>query len=126
MKTIFITVALVISAFFLGFYIKATSLSLGTIDVPFNTVTTGSATTATNTITSVISANTGRSYLLITNDSATTTYLGLQATSTGVVTNTGLRLGAGASYEIRDVNLYQGQIWAATSSNPLKILYIER
>lgn len=108
-------------------YLKSSNSPVfGTVDVPFMTVTSGSATTATNTITRLISANTGRSYLAVVNDSATTTYLGLSATSTGTVVNTGLRLNAGDIYEFRDVNLYQGDIWLATTSVPQKILYIER
>jgi hypothetical protein len=126
MKLFFAGVGLFVSAFILGFYIHSTNQSLGLIDVPFTTVTVGSATTATDTATALIEQNSARSYLLVINDSTSTIYLWPSATSTGALQNAGLRLATGESYEFRDVNLYQGKLWLATSTVASKILYIER
>lgn len=122
-----ISVLVAVLVLVIGFSIFYTPKPLGTADVPFYTVTSGSALSSITVPVKVVSANTGRSYLIISNDSATTTYLGLSATSTGVVPGTGIRLNSGDSYEIRDINLYQGDIWMATTSVAnQKLIYVER
>lgn len=84
-----------------------------------NTSTTTSATQ--NQL--VVARNDKRCSLVLTNDSDTTMYINRRyfadysAASTTLMYNKGIRLNAnGGSYEITAENLYNGQIWLATTT----------
>jgi len=87
--------------------------------------TVATTTADTNPI-QVLSTKTSRQYALIQNDSDTSVYLALGASTTAAV-NEGIRLNAnGGSYEINELNLYTGEIWATSSASNKKLLITEK
>lgn len=86
----------------------------------FESNVTNSSVIVNTTSTTILAANDGRQYVLLTNDSANVIYLKLGSTAT---TSSGFRLNAvgtvGSTYEIKADNLYTGIITgiaAATST----------
>jgi len=70
-----------------------------------------------NTITKVLSVNTGRIYALICNDdSSNTAYLHLANSTSSVAVSKGVRLGAGDCYEIGPDNLWLGKVYGIASA----------
>ena len=83
----------------------------------FGSITTASVTVSNNATSTILSANTGRQYALITNASTTgTVRLGLNKTS-DVTSQGSVILEAGESYEINQDNPYVGEIegWNLTA-----------
>ena len=96
---------------------------------PPTSPTNGSATLSTSYMaTQVLAANGGRTYAIITNNSANVVYLFFAASSTISNLNGGVRLAAsGGSYVINKDNAYVGAV-SASSSAPAanKLIYIEK
>lgn len=87
---------------------------LGDAFVPVNTATNTSVDCGSSS-TQVIATSTGRTYLAIVNDSASTVYLGLGVPAVGSV---GIRLNSsGGTFEsIADQNLFTGAVFCTASS----------
>ncbi len=72
---------------------------------------------STTASTLLLATSTSRQYAIIGNNSASSTiYLSLTGGGAAVV-NKGVMLVAGASYEIKDSNLYTGAIYVITKTN---------
>lgn len=119
MKNIVIAVALTAVVVAAGFGI-ADSNKGGVLGADINRITgsmTNTSVSVLATSTAILTANSGRQYAAIVNDSANTIYLGFGETA---VSGEGVRLNAnGGTYEINNSNLYIGAvngISSATSS----------
>jgi len=84
----------------------------------------------------VLSANSGRQYAHICNDSDTVIYLALDSESptstinTRIIPNSGIRLNAvsnaNSCFDITTDNLYLGEVWATSTAAAKKIIFIEK
>jgi hypothetical protein len=98
---------------------------LGSVD--FNVMVgtiSNTAVSVSTTSTAILSANVGRVYSQITNDSDTIIYLGI---GEDAVMNEGIRLSAsGGLYEITPDNLFIGAVNAICSTTSKSVLVIEK
>ena len=84
---------------------------------------TGSGTAAAATSTVILAANLDRKYASFINDSDEICYLGLGAAA---VLNKGIRLNAsGGSFEINSTNVFQGIVYAISTSGSKNICVME-
>ena len=82
------------------------------------------AVSVATTSTAILSANVGRVYAKLTNDSDTVIYLGI---GEAAVMNEGIRLNvSGGAYEITPDNLFIGEINAICSTTSKEVLVIEK
>lgn len=83
---------------------------------------TNASSSALTTSTLLVATSTSRNYLLITNDSANTVYLGLGAAA---VSGKGIRLASGTSFEMKSgQNLFTAAIWGISTATS-NVTYIE-
>lgn len=119
---------ILIPALFLALFLGGCSTKLfgGNDFLMLNSFTTMSRlVTTTGTPLEVLPINIGRTYALITNDSATTTYLSFS--SAHASSTFSVRLAAnGGTYTIDSDNLYSGPIYATTTEAGLEILVTEK
>lgn len=89
---------------------------------PNKTVPTNASSSALTTATLLIATSTSRNYLLITNDSANTIYLGLGKPA---VSGKGIRLATGTSFEMKlGENMFTAAIWGISTATS-NVTYIE-
>lgn len=89
--------------------------------------TTNTSSTISTTASSILSGDSGRTYVSIVNDGGNNVYLHFIATSTGVTAQNGIRLNAnGGSFEIDQNNSYTGQIYAITQSGTSTLTIVNK
>ncbi len=125
MKTIAsIFVAILVVYGFITFTQKSPVASFGDgISItPNKTVPTNASSTVTTISTQIVATSTSRNYLIISNDSSNTIYLGIGANA---VLGKGIRLATGTSYEMKlDQNMFTAGVWAITTASS-NVSYIE-
>ncbi len=114
---ILIGIILAIGVYGIFSKIQPVNLGYGGFNLIEGDVSNGSVQLDTNTITEVLSTNTGRIYASICNDdSSNVAYLHLADSTSSVAVSEGIRLGAGDCYEIGPDNLYLGKVYGIASA----------
>lgn len=99
----------------------------GVYDNVLSDCTMSHATTSKDDSVKLLSADPGRQYAAITNNSTTTNLsLHFGTASTTFEANRGIRINpAGSSYEIVQENLWIGEVWTATTTETTTVMILD-
>ena len=117
-----IAVVVAIAAMVTLYAQHAKSFGAGSLNGAFYTAS-NTTVAMTNSPAVVLAANSGRLYAAISNDGANVVYLNFNGSATA---GKGVRLAAGAVYEIYQTKLYLGSVYGVTASGTSTLSIIEK